>query len=104
MQADPMQNSSVSLLTALITAVIVFLLGGAWARMRGASKAYKTIKAGVKPARHIFWGNVGKVLKIAVGAAALLLVLVVWQVRDFKDDDANTPVIPAQVTPTPTRK
>ena len=52
-----MQHSSVSLLTALIFTVVVFLLGAAWAVMRRANKDYKTLKNAVKPARKTFWST-----------------------------------------------
>jgi ABC-type Fe3+ transport system permease subunit len=91
-----MQNSGVSLMTAVVTAVIVFLLGVAWASVKGSNKAYKTIKAGVKPARKIFWSNVGGVIKIGFWAVLLLTVLVVWQMHDVKTVDDSKPA------PTPT--
>ena len=94
-----MQHSSVSLLTAVVTAVIVFFLGTAWAAVRGSNKAYKTLKSSVKPARRTMWGSVWKLIKVGTGAAVLLLVLVVWQVRDVGDGDADTPLVPAGVAP-----
>ncbi len=39
-----MQNSSVSLLTAVIAGVILFLLGVAWTRVKSARGNYRTIK------------------------------------------------------------
>jgi hypothetical protein len=86
-----MQNSSVSLVTAVVTAIIVFLLGVAWSSVRGANKAYKTIKAGVKPARKAFWGSVGGVLKVGFWAVVLLIALVAWQVHDVRTADDQKP-------------
>jgi xanthine/uracil permease len=94
-----MLNSSVSLLTALVTGVIVFLLGVAWAAVRGSNRAYKTIKDSVKPARKTFWGSVWTLVKIGVGAAVLLLVLVVWQLNDIQGGGADPARVPADVSP-----
>jgi len=79
-----MQNSSVSLLTAVLTGFIVFLLGVAWARVKGSRAALRTLKSGVPVARKAFWSSVGGVLKIGFWAALLLFVLVVWQVNDVR--------------------
>jgi hypothetical protein len=94
-----MQNSSVSLLSAVVAGFILFLLGGAWARMRSANRAYKTIKNGVKPARKLFWLSLGGVLKIGFWVVVLLALLVFWQVRDVDADNGNDPVVPAEVEP-----
>ena len=97
-----MQHSSVSLLTALIVTVIVFLLGAAWAVMKRANRDYKTIKNSVGPARKNFWASFRTMVKFGFWVAVLLLVLVAWQVRDVRDGDADTPVVPARVKPTVT--
>jgi cytochrome bd-type quinol oxidase subunit 2 len=94
-----MQHSSVSLLTALIVTVIVFLLGSAWAVMRRANRDYKTLKGAVPAARKTFWGSFRTMVKFGFWVAVLLLVLVAWQVRDVRDGDADTPLIPANVKP-----
>jgi hypothetical protein len=80
-----MQNSSVSLLTALLTGIIVFLLGLAWARVRSSRKALSLLKSGVPAARKAMWSSVGDVLKVGFWAALLLFFLVAWQMRDIKD-------------------
>lgn len=98
-----MQHSSVSLLTALIVTVIVFLLGAAWAVMKRANSDYKTLKNSVKPARKKFWASFRTLVKVGFGVAVLLLVLVAWQVRDVRDGDADTPLVPAQVRPSVTK-
>ena len=86
-----MQNSSVSLMTAIVTAIIVFLLGIAWATVKGARKNYRTIKGGVGAARKSYWSALGGVIKVGFWAVLLLVVLVVWQVHDLKNVDASTP-------------
>jgi hypothetical protein len=86
-----MQNSSVSLLTAMLTGIIVFMLGLAWARVRGARKALTTIKQGVPAARKLFWVSIGGVLKVGFWAALLLFVLVAWQMRDIRAADERQP-------------
>jgi cytochrome bd-type quinol oxidase subunit 2 len=97
-----MQHSSVSLLTALIVTVIVFLLGAAWAVMKRANRDYKTIKNSVRPARKNFWASFRTTVKFGFWVAVLLLVLVAWQVRDVRDGDADTPIVPARVRPSVT--
>jgi uncharacterized integral membrane protein len=94
-----MQNSSVSLLTAVVTGFILFLLGVAWTRMRAARGALKTIKNGVPAARKVFWLSVGGVVKIGFWVLVLLAVLVVWQVRDVSAGDGRDAVVPAEVGP-----
>ena len=94
-----MQNSSVSLLTAVVAGFILFLLGVAWARMKSANGAYKTIKNGVKPARKLFWLSIGGVVKIGFWVVVLLAVLVLWQVRDVNAANDRDPVVPAEVKP-----
>jgi len=94
-----MQNSSASLLTAVIAGFILFLLGVAWTRMKSANGAYKTIKNGVKPARKLFWASVGGVVKIGFWVLVLLSVLVFWQVRDIDSANDKNPVVPAEVKP-----
>ena len=94
-----MQNSSVSLLSAVVAGFILFLLGVAWTRMKSANGAYKTIKNGVKPARKLFWLSVGGVLKIGFWVVVLLSLLVFWQVRDVNDSNDQNRVVPADVKP-----
>jgi hypothetical protein len=94
-----MQNSSVSLLSAVVAGFILFLLGGAWTRMKAANGAYKTIKNGVKPARKLFWLSIGRVLKIGFWVVVLLSFLVLWQVRDVSAGNDRDPVVPAEVRP-----
>jgi ABC-type Fe3+ transport system permease subunit len=94
-----MQNSSVSLLTAVVAGFILFLLGVAWTRMKSANGAYKTIKNGVKPARKLFWLSVGGVVKIGFWVVVLLAVLVMWQVRDVNAGNGKDQVVPAEVKP-----
>lgn len=86
-----MQNSSVSLLTAVLTGIIVFLLGLAWAKVRSARKALTTLKSGVPAARKAMWSSVGDVLKVGFWAALLLFFLIAWQMRDIKNVDDQKP-------------
>lgn len=94
-----MQNSSVSLLTAVITGVILFLLGVAWTRMKSARGNYTTIKNSVGPARKAMWVSLGGVVKIGFWVIVLIGVLVVWQVRDVSAGNDRRPVVPAEVRP-----
>jgi ABC-type Fe3+ transport system permease subunit len=94
-----MQNSSVSLLSALVAGIVLFLLGVAWARMRSARGAYTTIKSSVKPARRAMWVSIGGVVKIGFWVLLLLAVLVTWQVRDISTGGDRAPVVPAEVQP-----
>ena len=94
-----MQNSSVSLLTAVIVGAILFLLGVAWTRMKSARGNYKTIKNSVGPARKAMWGSLGGVGKVGFWVIVLVAVLVMWQVRDIRAVDERNPVVPADVQP-----
>jgi cytochrome bd-type quinol oxidase subunit 2 len=86
-----MQNSTVSLMTAIVVAIVVFLLGVAWAAAKGARKNYQTIKGGVGPARKAYWAAVGGIVKIGVWVAVLLIALVAWQVNDVRKAGHATP-------------
>ncbi len=94
-----MQNSSVSLLSAVIAGVILFLLGVAWTRMKSARGNYTTIKNSVGPARKAMWGTLGGLVKIGFWVIVLVAVLVMWQVRDIRAADERNPVVPAEVRP-----
>lgn len=94
-----MQHSSVSLLTAVIAGIVLFLLGVAWTRMRSARGNYAVAKSGVGPARKAMWVSVIGVVKIGFWVIVLVAVLVVWQVRDITAVDERNPVVPADVQP-----
>ncbi len=94
-----MQNSSVSLLTAVIVGAILFLLGVAWTRMKSARGNYSTIKSSVGPARQAMWSSLVGVVKVGFWALLLVAVLVMWQVRDISAADEKNPVVPAEVEP-----
>jgi UDP-N-acetylmuramyl pentapeptide phosphotransferase/UDP-N-acetylglucosamine-1-phosphate transferase len=87
-----MQNSSVSLMTAIVTAIVVFLFTTAWITAKAARNTVRTAKAAVKPARKTFWSTIGGVLKMTIFAAILLIALVAWQVRDVKQVDQEKSV------------
>ena len=93
-----MQNSSVSLLTAVIAGVILFLLGVAWTRVKSARGNYRTIRNSVGPARKAMWGTVGGLMKIGFWVLVLAAVLIFWQVRDINAGN-QPPAVPAKVQP-----
>ncbi|WP_285554614.1 hypothetical protein [Actinoplanes regularis] len=80
-----MLNSSVSLLTAILTAIVVFFFTAAWMRMKSARDGYRTAKAAVAPARKTMWSKIGSLLKVAVLVVIFALLLVAWQVSDLAD-------------------
>jgi len=86
-----MQNSSVSLLTAVVTAVVVFFFATAWITTRAARNTYRLAKAAVKPARKTFWSTIGGVIKVGFFAVVLLLALVAWQARDIQNAGDEKP-------------
>jgi ABC-type Fe3+ transport system permease subunit len=86
-----MPNSSVSLMTAIITAVIVFFFGVAWTTLAGAKKSYKTAKGGVGTARKSYWTAVASIVKIGVWLTVLVIALVAWQVHDIRTVDDSKP-------------
>jgi hypothetical protein len=86
-----MQNSGVSLVTAIITAIVVFLFTTAWITAKAARNTVRLAKAAVGPARKTFWSSIGGVLKMAVFAAILLVALIAWQARDMKEVDQRKP-------------
>jgi Mn2+/Fe2+ NRAMP family transporter len=78
-----MLNSSVSLLTAVVTGIVVFFFTVAWVAMKGARDGYRKAKAAVVPARKSMWSAIGSLFKIAVLVAILALILVAWQANDL---------------------
>ena len=86
-----MQNSSVSLMTAIVTAIVVFLFTTAWITAKAARNTMRTAKAAVGPARKTFWSTIGGVIKMGVFAVILLLALIAWQARDLKEVDERHP-------------
>jgi hypothetical protein len=87
-----MQNSSVSLLTAVVTAIIVFLFAVAWVTAKAALNTLRTAKNSVGPARKTFWSMVGRVIKIGVWLVVLIIALVAWQAGDIRNADERKPV------------
>jgi hypothetical protein len=87
-----MQNSSVSLVTALVTGIIVFLFAVAWVTAKAALNTLRLAKNSVGPARKTFWSMVGKVIKIGIWLVVLVIALVAWQANDIKDADEKKPV------------
>jgi succinate dehydrogenase hydrophobic anchor subunit len=86
-----MQNSGASMLTAVVTAVVVFLLTTAWFTMKAARNTARAAKAAVGPARKLFWSTIGGFVKTAFWAALLLFALVTWLVHDVRGADDATP-------------
>jgi hypothetical protein len=95
-----MPNSSVSLLTAVVTALVVFFFTAAWVSMKGARDGYRKAKAAVAPARKSMWSAIGSLFKFAVLAAIFALMLVAWQARDIADaaDEKPSPSPSARST------
>jgi len=86
-----MPNSSVSLLTAIITAVVVFLFATAWITAKAARNTLLGAKAAVPPARKVFWSTIGGVIKLGLFAAILAIALIAWTARDLQRADQQTP-------------
>lgn len=87
-----MQNSSVSLVTALVTGIIVFLFAVAWVTAKAALNTLRLAKNSVGPARKTFWSMVGKVIKVGIWLVVLIIALVAWQANEMKDADEQKPV------------
>jgi ABC-type Fe3+ transport system permease subunit len=88
-----MRSSSVSLMTAIVTAIVVFLFAVAWTTAKAARNTYVKTKAGVPAARKLYWSTIGGVVKVGFWAVLLLFLLIAWQVHDVKavDDHKPTP-------------
>ena len=86
-----MLNSSVSLLTAIVTAIVVFFCTVAWVTMVAARNTYRKAKASVAPARKTMWSAIGSLFKVGVLAAIFVLILVAWQAKDIADAADDTP-------------
>lgn len=99
-----MRHSNVSLLTAILIATFLFLLGYARAVWVRARKDYKATKAAVKPLRKAMWGSIWMFTKIGTGVVVIFMILIAWNVRDVQDGDKPTPLVPAKVKPSATAK
>lgn len=86
-----MSNSSVSLLTAVVTAIVVFFFTAAWVASKSARSNLRTVKAAVAPARKAVWATVGGVIKLGALVVFLLIVLVAWQARDLSEEGEGRP-------------
>jgi hypothetical protein len=87
-----MQNSSVSLVTALVTGIIVFLFAVAWVTAKAALNTLRLAKNSVGPARKTFWSMVGKVIKVGIWLVVLVIALVAWQANEMNDANEKKPV------------
>lgn len=87
-----MQNSSVSLVTALVTGIIVFLFAVAWVTAKAALNTLRLAKNSVGPARKTFWSTIGRVIKLGLCLAVLVLALIAWQANEIKNADEKKPV------------
>ncbi|KUL39043.1 hypothetical protein [Actinoplanes awajinensis] len=86
-----MLNSSVSLLTFVVTAIVVFFFTAAWVKLKNARGGYRVAKTAVGVTRKAMWSAAGALVWSAVVAAILVVVLVAWQARDLADAAENTP-------------
>lgn len=85
-----MRASHVSFATVVISGLVLFLLGLGWAVMRRARDDLRKTKAAVKALRKGFWGSLWTVIKVGTLALIGLILLVVWNVRDFQADHPST--------------
>jgi Na+/H+-translocating membrane pyrophosphatase len=86
-----MQSSGVSVLTAVVTAVVVFLFTTAWITVKAARNTARAAKAAIGPARKVFWSTIGGLIKMTFWAGLLLFALVAWLVHDVRAADDATP-------------
>ncbi|WP_127500149.1 hypothetical protein [Actinoplanes solisilvae] len=84
-----MSNSSVSLMTAVVTAIVVFFFTAAWVASKSARSNLRTAKAAVAPARKAVWSTVGGVIKLGALVVFLLIVLVAWQASNTDEEGAG---------------
>ncbi|GAA2913411.1 hypothetical protein Acy02nite_64580 [Actinoplanes cyaneus] len=87
-----MLTSSVSLLTAIVTSIVVFFFATAWVSMKGAREGYRKAKAAVPSARKSMWSAIGSLFKVGVLVAIIALILVAWQASDLADVADEKPV------------
>ena len=96
-----MTHSNVSLVTMVVVGLVAFAIGVVWTRLRAASGAIRSTKAGLKGLQALFWSVLW--LFVKVGALGLIVVIVIvwWNVRDA-GDDGDTPLVPANLRPSVT--
>jgi H+/Cl- antiporter ClcA len=86
-----MQNSSVSLLTAILTAIVVFFFTTAWVTAKAARNTLRAAKATVPNARRTFRSTIFGVVRLGLFAALLLFALIAWSARDVRTADDRSP-------------
>ena len=85
-----MQDSGLSTASLILGALLGFPLGFATAVMKRANKDYKVTKASVPGLRRSFWTSFRQVVKWGTVCIAIVGLLVVWVVRDVRDEPADT--------------
>jgi UDP-N-acetylmuramyl pentapeptide phosphotransferase/UDP-N-acetylglucosamine-1-phosphate transferase len=86
-----MANSGVSMVTAIVTAIIVFLFTTAWITAKAALNSLRKAKTAVPDARKTFRSTVGGVLKMGLLLAILAIALVAWAANDVQNPDDEKP-------------
>jgi hypothetical protein len=79
--------STTALLTAMVVGVFVFALGYTYKAFQGARAGYHTLKGTVPAARKGYFAALWKLVKWAIGALAIVAVLLTWAVNDAADAD-----------------
>jgi UDP-N-acetylmuramyl pentapeptide phosphotransferase/UDP-N-acetylglucosamine-1-phosphate transferase len=86
-----MANSGMSMLTAIVTAIIVFLFTTAWITAKAALNTLRKAKSAVPDARKTFRSTIGGVVKMGLLLAILALALVAWAANDVQGADEEKP-------------
>jgi UDP-N-acetylmuramyl pentapeptide phosphotransferase/UDP-N-acetylglucosamine-1-phosphate transferase len=86
-----MANSGMSMLTAIVTAIIVFLFTTAWITAKAALNTLRKAKSAVPDARKTFRSTIGGVVKMGLLLAILALALVAWAANDVQSADEEKP-------------
>jgi hypothetical protein len=91
MHSVAMANSGMSMLTAIVTAIIVFLFTTAWITAKAALNTLRKAKSAVPDARKTFRSTIGGVVKMGLLLAILALALVAWAANDVQSADEKKP-------------
>jgi UDP-N-acetylmuramyl pentapeptide phosphotransferase/UDP-N-acetylglucosamine-1-phosphate transferase len=91
MQAVAMANSGISMVTAIVTAIIVFLFTTAWITAKAALNTLRKAKSAVPDARKTYRSTVGGVVKMGLLLAILVFALVAWAASEVQSADDEKP-------------
>jgi hypothetical protein len=96
------RHSGVSILTAVIVAIVAYLVGFTHSWTRQAFSDWHARKNQMRTQRRLFFTGTWQLLQYGTAALLLAAFLILWVIRDERDGNRNTPLIPTKLRPAAT--